>query len=85
MEKTIYELDLHESVVINKESGGAMAAVNEKITIVTRVAGGWLYNTSRIDKNANRIGLSESSVFVPYNDEFTPKNNVKVKGGGVVK
>lgn len=74
MEKTIYELELHETIVIKKETGNAgMMGVNGKITIATRVAGGWIYNTSRIEKNSTGVGLSESSVFVPYSDEFKPK------------
>ena len=52
MDKTIYELDLHEVAMANKYMH------------VTRVAGGWLYESS--EKGA-------PLTFVPYNKEFKPK------------
>lgn len=51
--KTIYELDLHESLEI--EDG----------IVVMRVPGGWIYE----------------AVFVPYDDEFNPKQHRMLEYG----
>lgn len=58
MDKTIYELDLHEVAMANKYMH------------VTRVAGGWLYESS--EKGA-------PLTFVPYNKEFKPKKKTTPK------
>lgn len=66
MKKTIYELELHEVLIldaqIEQRKGG--------VSIVTRVPGGWIYSFKMASSGSNGIGLSESSVFVPYNEEF---------------
>ena len=54
MEKTIYELDLHES------------STNIPWLEATRVPGGWIYRHWNGDKQE----YSESGVFVPFNNEF---------------
>ena len=58
METNIYALNLHEYAVIEE-------LPTEK-TVATRVPGGWIYTIS----NHNGDTASQSSIFVPYNDEF---------------
>ena len=56
--KSIYDLKLHESTY-------AVDGIHASLCVlVTRVAGGWVYNSF---DTSNNIG---SSVFVPYNNEF---------------
>lgn len=64
MKKTIYDLELHETLIISSEINDTDGHVNNSVQLcVTRVPGGWIYR-----KNAN----SEHSVFVPSNNEFKP-------------
>lgn len=49
--KSVYELKLHESVTISNKN---------RIYTVTRVPGGWLYESNN--------GIA----FVPYTDKFIP-------------
>ena len=54
-EKTIYDLELHELLLIDN----TLAYVKS----VMRVPGGWIYSTKRNNEH-------EVSVFVPYSEEF---------------
>lgn len=54
MNKTIYELDLHESIEFEVNSGHLN---------ILKVPGGWLYE-KRVP------GVSVSVTFVPYDDEY---------------
>ena len=54
----IYKLKLHETTSISLDNG-----FNQH---VTRVAGGWIYQTIRLDRNLI------NSIFVPFNNEFQP-------------
>jgi ribosomal protein S27E len=56
----IYGLDLHDQFY---DHGGTL--------IITRVPGGWIYTT--YFENGSRA-QGTSSVFVPFNDEFKPRN-----------
>lgn len=62
MEKTIYDLDLHESIYLEKEEINIM-----------RVASGWNY-TYYIDKENEHHGYTYSAihqiVFVPFDNSF---------------
>ena len=62
IKKTIYELDLHESLYINGED-----------VYVTRVASGWIYKYYRQKYNESG-GYDEELlvqiVFVPYDNRF---------------
>lgn len=55
MEKNIYNLKLHESLIVTE---------NFVSTLVLRVPNGWVYTA--LDKSRGIM----SSVFVPINDEF---------------
>lgn len=59
MIKNIYELKLHECTWVG--------AINSDVFYVTRVPGGWLYD-SRNDVN--------SFAFVPYDNEFQEPDEV---------
>lgn len=59
MKKNLYNLDLHESILIPTKG------VLEKTLAVIRVPGGWLYQ--------GLTGNSIS--FVPYDNEFAKKIN----------
>ncbi len=52
----IYNLKLHESVVIEEETNS--------VTLATRVPGGWIYEFQK-----PLINILET-VFVPFNNEF---------------
>ena len=52
----IYQMELHESI---KRNG----------MIITRVAGGWIYEIPRGDTRRY------TSIFVPYSDEFESNND----------
>jgi len=72
MKKTIYDLELHDTLIILSEINDTDGHVNSSDQLyVTRVPGGWIYR-----KSAN----SEDSVFVPFDKEFKPSkaNNPKV-------
>lgn len=56
MEKTIYNLELHESME-QRTNGGT-------IFTITRVPGGWIYENYRLDQR------QMTSVFVPYDNSF---------------
>ena len=58
MTKTIYELDLHEILRI------------DKFNIVMRVPNGWNYRTTAMSTSGY---ITTSATFVPYNKEFKPK------------
>lgn len=60
--KTIYELSLHEKLIIDHSQHGALI-ISE---YVIRVPGGWIYTHSRFTENQ----ATETSVFVPFNEEF---------------
>lgn len=53
--KTIYTLELHETLTVN---GGCPSAI-----IITRVASGWIYEIKDNDGNFNAL-------FVPFDNEF---------------
>ena len=62
MEKTIYNLELHEDIYINGQD-----------CYVARVAGGWLYKyyTEVYDAGTTSYkNVIDQIVFVPYNNEF---------------
>lgn len=56
MEKTIYELGLHEATEV-KTNGSTTFTI-------TRVPGGWIYENYRLDQR------QMTSVFVPYDNSF---------------
>jgi len=75
-EKTIYDLKLHETLVVMEEllplREGGVPAVIEKKYEVTRVAGGWIYAFEF-------SGFRQSPItFVPYNSEFDPNKTILV-------
>ena len=55
MEKTIYDLELHE--IMEAKCGRTTFSI-------TRVAGGWIYENIRLDRSAM------TATFVPFNNEF---------------
>lgn len=65
MDKTIYDLELHEEIVI--EPGESRIAVR-------RVPGGWLYIVfSWVQSVSEGSGWEPStSTFVPFHNEFQP-------------
>lgn len=64
--KTIYELALHETGVIKVKSDTTAAPYLS----ATRVPGGWIYHIWDNDKQEYT-----RDIFVPYNDEFIPKDD----------
>jgi len=58
MEKTIYELKLHELTSI------------DNFTTVRRVPGGWIYVEMMTDVVNNTGVTNSTSTFVPFSDEF---------------
>lgn len=58
-QKTIYDLKLHESIIVKVTGQGYPTSWQ-----VTRVPGGWFYQ----DDNPNRTTVNE--FFVAYNNEF---------------
>ena len=60
MQKTIYELELHETLFNNMRYG----LRND----ITRVAGGWIYQPIVRLSSGNDMYLTP--VFVPFNNEF---------------
>lgn len=62
----IYKLELHETQVLHNGS-------NDRLT-VTRVPGGWIYSTAIIFQGEKEMTGSQSSVFVPKDDEFEKKS-----------
>lgn len=61
-QKTIYDLELHETLKINK--------YNE----ISRVPGGWIYNKSIISPTKGSVFMT--STFVPLDNEFRPPINM---------
>ena len=61
METTIYDLKLHESIIINK---GENFSIN-----CLRVPGGWIYEYSDFQPVENEWFIS-STVFIPFHNEF---------------
>lgn len=63
MEKTLYNIDLHEEIVIKEDDTTMVTAL--------RVPGGWLY------KHFEPFALDDDNLtcvhqaFVPFNDEFS--------------
>jgi len=64
---SIYELKLNEYTVVEE--------IGRERTTVTRVPGGWIYTFS-VYVGEKEITSSQSSVFVPYNDEFGENKSV---------
>lgn len=63
MSKTIYDLELHEGIVV-------VDSPTQSIS-VARVPGGWFYTTVLvIQSETGNKTASVSSVFVPFNKEF---------------
>jgi hypothetical protein len=63
MEKTIYDLELHESIYINGED-----------CYVTRVASGWIYKYfENMTDNGHYYDTLNKIVFVPYDNSFINK------------
>lgn len=74
MKKTIYDLKLHETLIISSEIIDTDGHANTSDQLcVTRVPGGWIYR-----KNTS----SEHCVFVPSNNEFkqSKPNSQKMLG-----
>ena len=67
MEKTIYNLDLHESIYINGED-----------CYVTRVASGWIYKyyIENVTQNGEYYDTLNKIVFVPYDNSFINKPKI---------
>ena len=72
MKKTIYDLELFETIEIktNMESSGLM---------VRRVPGGWIF--TEWDNSINEQGVQNrlSSSFIPFNNEFEPKKELNMQ------
>lgn len=68
--KNIYELQLHEVVVISETVHNHSTPTK---TTVTRVPGGWIYKTYKSMDGGDNIALTSNAVFVPYNEEFKSK------------
>ena len=62
MEKTIYDLNLHEKM-------------EEKGFQIIRVPGGWLYFNETAHVGISGTQRTATSTFVPYNDEFKDKDD----------
>jgi hypothetical protein len=64
MEKSIYDLELHESIYINGEN-----------CYVTRVASGWIYKyfIESLSNNGVPYDTLNNVVFVPFNETFNTK------------
>lgn len=60
----IYNLDLHEVLVIEESIG------KRSTMTVTRVPGGWIYTTSGVSRGSNEVSFGVTSTFVPFDDEF---------------
>lgn len=58
MDKTIFDLELHERTQI------------DSITWVTRVPGGWIYTMYENDDEVGQNTVNLSTVFVPKSLEF---------------
>lgn len=41
--------------------------------LVTRVPGGWIYRFTDLQESGNSVAVSCSQVFVPFSNEFQPK------------
>lgn len=65
MEKTIYDLALHESL-----------STNNGMHAVTRVPGGWLYECWRHVPGALDTYEPFAAVFVPFHNEFQPSEGL---------
>jgi hypothetical protein len=61
VEKSIYDLEMHEKTMIGDNG-------RREIVTVMRVPGGWIYTTD--DYNAHNDQPMITSVFVPFNNEF---------------
>ena len=61
--KNIYDLELHEAEIVGQQNDETGGV------ICSRVPGGWVYTTCH--------GPCMTSVFVPYSDEFAPKDERK--------
>ena len=70
MSKAIYDLGLHEVEVIKDIDNGNG---NYLSIIAIRVPGGWVYQNERRIQKGDQIGVTSSSVFVPFSDEHKPK------------
>ena len=70
MSKTIYDLELHEGMVVINSPTQTISAV--------RVPGGWFYITVLVvEAETGNKSASVSSVFVPLSKEFKkPNENV---------
>ncbi len=66
-QKTIYDLDLHESTIVKTNGTGYPYEFE-----VIRVAGGWFY----IDSNPRVV--QPRSFFVAFNNEFQKVKNVTI-------
>lgn len=71
MEKTIYQLELHETLVVETID----VANNQESTSVIRVPGGWIYKTIKLTFRGSPLQtVTYQNVFVPFNDEFLETN-----------
>lgn len=69
MKKTIYELELHETLIVTSKTYNEDGDCNTSQQLqVTRVPGGWMYNSK------------ENWEFVPFNKEFqkTRPNDIRL-------
>ena len=73
MEKSIYALKLNESLFLEKSQHDT----SNDCTKVTRVPGGWIYTEYTQGLGEKEISVSQTSAFVPYNEEFKPNNTEK--------
>lgn len=70
MSKTVHELNLHESILVNEIREHDFTST----TTAIRVPGGWIYSKSVRIGNQENDAISVSTVFIPHNEEF---NNQK--------
>lgn len=69
--KSIYELGMHEFTKVASASG----TYEKEDVFACRVPGGWIYTTTTTIKNQQGVSISNTSCFVPFNNEFKPGNN----------
>lgn len=72
MEKTIYKLKLHETLLVEEKFENSNEIKVTKTYEVTRVPGGWVYSFEYPAFRQSPV------IFVPYNSEFDPDKTVLV-------
>lgn len=76
--KDIYSLELLEMTRFDTDT--------DCYTTITRVPGGWIFteNYDSFFDGSKNTNTNMSSVFVPYNDEFKPKEEPKMSDPSLI-